>query len=215
MDVFASARANMVELQLRRRGITDARVLAAMAKVPRERFVPAEVGEMAYADRPLVLAHGQTISQPYIVAYMTEALALRPTDRVLDVGTGSGYQAAILAEIVREVYTVEIVRELAERARRTLEALGYRGVRARVGDGFHGFADAAPFDAIVAAAAPQRIPAALVHQLAEGGRLVLPLGGESQRLVRVVRRGDRLDEEELLPVRFVPMTGLAEDSLPS
>jgi protein-L-isoaspartate(D-aspartate) O-methyltransferase len=215
MDVFASARANMVELQLRRRGITDARVLAAMAKVPRERFVPEEVREMAYADRPLILAHGQTISQPYIVAYMTEALALRPTDRVLDVGTGSGYQTAVLAELVREVYTIEIVRELGGRARSTLEALGYRNVRHRVADGFHGWSDAAPFDAIVAAAAPQRIPAALVHQLAEGGRLVLPLGDESQKLVRVVRRGDRLEEEELLSVRFVPMTGFAESALPS
>jgi protein-L-isoaspartate(D-aspartate) O-methyltransferase len=186
-----------------------------MAKVPRERFVPEEVSEMAYADRPLILTHGQTISQPYIVAYMTEALELRPNDRVLDVGTGSGYQTAILAELVREVYTIEIVRELGNRSRRTLDALGYRNVHHRVGDGFHGWSDAAPFDAIIAAAAPQRIPAALVHQLAEGGRLVLPLGTDSQKLMRVVRRGDHLEEEELLSVRFVPMTGQAEDSLPS
>ncbi len=210
MDVFAAARSTMVETQLRRRGIADARVLEAMGRVPRERFVPPAAAPLAYADRPLSVGHGQTISQPYIVAFMSEAARLSETDRVLDVGTGSGYQTAILAELVREVHTIEIVPELAARAREVLEELGYTNVRYHVGDGFRGVPAAAPFDAILVAAAPRRVPPPLVEQLADGGRLVLPVGEHVQSLLRIERRGEGVVEEDLLPVRFVPRVGEAD-----
>jgi len=199
--------ARMVDSQLRRQGIADPRVLAAMRKVPRHAFVPADQQARAYDDRPLPIGFGQTISQPYIVAFMTEALALAPTDVVLEIGTGSGYQAAVLGEIAREVYTIELLPELAERAGRTLEAQGYRNVHVRAGDGYHGWPEQAPFAKIIVTAAPEEVPTALVDQLAVGGTLVVPVGppGGVQEL-RVMRKTDRgLLTERSLPVRFVPM----------
>jgi protein-L-isoaspartate(D-aspartate) O-methyltransferase len=167
---------------------------------------PSHAGE-AYDDHPLPIGHGQTISQPYIVAFMTEALGLRGGERVLEVGTGSGYQAAVLAEIAAKVHTIEIVAPLADEARTRLERLGYRNIEVRAGDGYRGWPEAAPFDAIMVTAAAPRIPEPLREQLADGGRLVLPLGDEFQELVVVTRRGTRFDERRVLPVRFVPMTG--------
>jgi protein-L-isoaspartate(D-aspartate) O-methyltransferase len=210
-DPFAAAREQMVRSQLAARGVRDARVLAAMGRVPRHELVPAELQGEAYDDRPLPIGHGQTISQPYIVAAMTEALHLGGDERVLEVGTGSGYQAAVLAELAREVYTIEIVAPLAERARRDLERLGYANVQVRQGDGYRGWPEHAPFDAIVVTAAPDHVPEPLVAQLALGGRLVLPLGGSfAQELVLLTRGADGVTRQELLPVRFVPMTGEAE-----
>jgi protein-L-isoaspartate(D-aspartate) O-methyltransferase len=197
----------MVDEQLRIRGIRDARVLDAMARVPRHRYVPPDQQDAAYADRPLPIGFGQTISQPYIVAFMTEALEVRPTDVVLEIGTGSGYQAAILGELAREVYTVEIVAELGDRAARTLAALGYRNVHVRVGDGNLGWPEHAPFDRIIVTAAPEAVPVALVEQLAVGGRMVLPVGpaGGDQELRIVTRTAAGVTTQQSLPVRFVPM----------
>jgi protein-L-isoaspartate(D-aspartate) O-methyltransferase len=195
---------------LAERGIDDARVLAALGRVPRERFVPAELTEQAYADRPLPIGHQQTISQPFVVAFMTEALELGGDERVLEIGTGSGYQAAVLAECAREVYSIEIVAPLAERAAALLAQLGYE-IHLRTGDGYAGWPEAAPFDAILVTAAPEHVPAPLVEQLALGGRLVLPLGGEEQELVLIERTSEGLRERRLLPVRFVPMTGRAQE----
>jgi len=204
-----AARERMVAEQLAARGIQDARVLAAMRLLPRERFVPPEVRARAYADAPLPIGEGQTISQPYMVALMSQALELPAAGgRVLEVGTGSGYQAAVLAEIVKQVYTIEIVGALAERAARQLSALGYRNIEVRVGDGYQGWPEKAPFDAIVVTAAAPRLPAALVAQLRPGGRMVIPLGGEGdiQYLKLVTRRADGgHDERNVLPVRFVPL----------
>ena len=201
-------RERMVRWQIANRGVRDPAVLAAMGTVPRHEFVPPEYLDLAYADRPLPIGVGQTISQPYIVAYMTEALEPGPDDRVLEVGTGSGYQAAVLAEIVRRVVTLEIEPMLARRAARTLRDLGYKNVAVVAADGRRGLDRAAPFDAILLAAAPARLPEALADQLAEGGRIVGPVGeGVDQILRRWRRRGDSLDSEDLIPVRFVPMTG--------
>jgi len=204
----------MIARQLRARGIHDERVLAAMARVPRESFVEVARVKEAYSDHPLPIGCSQTISQPFVVALMTEALALRPGDRVLEIGTGSGYQTAVLAELAERVFSLEIVPELAERSMRALRALGYGNVETRTGDGFGGWPEAAPFDAIVLTAAPGRLPAPLLEQLAVGGRLVAPVGGDDhQELVRLVRNADgSLGEEQLLPVRFVPMTGRARES---
>jgi protein-L-isoaspartate(D-aspartate) O-methyltransferase len=211
LDPFARSRAEMVAQQIRARGISDERVLAAMASVPRERFVPAELAASAYADRPLPIGAGQTISQPYVVAFMTEAARLRGGERVLEIGTGSGYQAAVLAEIAAEVYTIEIVPELGERARARLDELGTPNIRLRIGDGYRGWSEAAPFDAILVTAAPEVVPAPLLEQLAPGGRLIAPVGPSGdQQLLRLTRTNDGLKEERLLPVRFVPMTGEAE-----
>lgn len=201
-------RERMVRWQIANRGVRDPAVLAAMGAVPRHEFVPPEYLDLAYADRPLPIGVGQTISQPYIVAYMTEALEPGPDDRVLEVGTGSGYQAAVLAEIVRRVVTLEIEPMLARRAARTLRGLGYANVSVVAADGRRGLDRAAPFDAILLAAAPARLPDALAGQLAEGGRIVGPVGdGVDQILRRWRRRGASLDFEDLIPVRFVPMTG--------
>lgn len=198
----------MVRRQIAGRGLRDPDVLGAMRSVPRHEFVPPEYLDGAYADRPLPIGHDQTISQPYIVAYMTDALQLGPDDRVLEVGTGCGYQTAVLAEIAREVFSIEIVPELARRAARTLRALGYGNVRVIAGDGRRGWPGAAPFDAIVLTAAPPEVPPALLDQLADGGRLVAPVGGGlSQTIRRWRRRGAALDVEDLIAVRFVPMTG--------
>jgi protein-L-isoaspartate(D-aspartate) O-methyltransferase len=200
----------MVREQIEARGIRDARVLAALRKVPRHLFVPPEEQREAYIDYPLPIGHEQTISQPYVVAYMTEALELTPRDRVLEIGTGSGYQAAILAELAAEVYSIEIVEPLAKEAEARLRRLGYSRVQVRAGDGYRGWPEAAPFDAIIVTAAPGHIPQPLVNQLREGGRMVLPLGRWDQELVRLRRTPGGLLRENLLPVRFVPMTGEAE-----
>ena len=200
----------MVERQIRARGISEPAVLAALAAVPRNRFVPAELAPRAYDDTPLPIGYDQTISQPYVVAYMTEAAALTPDAKVLDIGTGSGYQAAVLAEIVGRVYSIEIVPELAERSRRLLADLGYDNVEVRTGDGYRGWPDEAPFDAIVVAAAPDHVPPALVEQLAVGARLVIPVGRFMQEILIVTKTADGSTTEAVLPVRFVPMTGEAQ-----
>jgi protein-L-isoaspartate(D-aspartate) O-methyltransferase len=209
-DELTVARERMVRTQLAARSIGDERVLAAMRAVPRHELVSPEYRDEAYEDRPLPIGHGQTISQPYVVAAMTEALALRGGERVLEVGTGSGYQAAVLAEIAAEVYSIEIVEALAARAAAELERLGYRNVHVRAGDGYRGWPERAPFDAIVVTAAPDHVPPPLIEQLALGGRLVLPLGRGIQDLVRITKEADGLREERLFGVRFVPMTGEAE-----
>jgi protein-L-isoaspartate(D-aspartate) O-methyltransferase len=201
------AREEMVATQIATRGVADARTLAAMRKVPRHLFVPAAAEPQAYEDHPVPIGHGQTISQPYIVAFMTEALGLAGGETVLEVGTGCGYQAAVLAEIAKQVYTIEIVTPLAEEAAARLKRLGYANVEVRAGDGYQGWPEKAPFDAITVTAAAPRIPEPLKQQLRDGGRLIVPVGEEWQELVLVTRRGDRFEERRVLPVRFVPMTG--------
>lgn len=197
----------MVDQQLRSRGVKDERVLEAMARVPRHAFVPAEHQAAAYGDHPLPIGFGQTISQPYIVAFMTEALALQPEDRVLEIGTGSGYQTAVLAELAAEVYSIETVAELARRAASTLATLGYRNVHVRVGDGYRGWPEEAPFSKIIVTAAPEEVPPALVDQLAPGGMMVVPVGPVSgdQELRILHRTPDGVSTVRSLPVRFVPM----------
>lgn len=198
------ARDRMVREQIIERGINDSAVIRAMQRVPRHRFVPAESLPSAYADNPLPIGYGQTISQPYIVALMTEALELTSGDHVLEIGTGSGYQTAILAEIAARVFTIEIVGPLSEKAAIMLEELGYTNVRTRVGDGFSGWPEAAPFQAIIVTAAPRAIPQALLEQLAIGGRLLIPVGGAQQSLVLYRRIPDGYTRTDLGPVRFVP-----------
>ncbi len=204
---FVRERESMVATQIAARGVHDPKVLAAMRKVPRHLFVPSTSVAQAYDDYPLPIGHGQTISQPYIVGFMTEALGLESGETVLEVGTGSGYQAAVLAEIAARVYTIEIVAPLAEDAAARLKRLGYANVEVRAGDGYLGWPEAAPFDAIMLTAAAPRIPEPLKQQLKDGGRLVLPVGEDWQELVVVTRRGDRFEEKQVLAVRFVPMTG--------
>jgi protein-L-isoaspartate(D-aspartate) O-methyltransferase len=201
------ARARMVEEQIRARGVRDPLTLRAMEAVPRHLFVPPSHTDEAYQDHPLPIGHEQTISQPYVVAFMTEALGLKGGETVLEVGTGSGYQAAVLARIVARVYSVEIVEPLAAEAKRRLASLGYSNVEVRAGDGYLGWPEAAPFDGIVVTAAAPRIPEPLKAQLADGGRLVIPVGDEFQELVIVTRHGAAFEERRVLPVRFVPMTG--------
>jgi protein-L-isoaspartate(D-aspartate) O-methyltransferase len=204
----AAARAEMVERQLRRRGIADERVLVAMDQVPRELFVPASLREHAYDDGALPIGHHQTISQPFVVATICSLLSLRGTERVLDVGTGSGYQAAVLAELSADVVTIERIPELAAEARARLEEAGYASVDVRVGDGSLGVPERAPYDAIAVAAAAPGVPAALYDQLAEGGRLVLPRGTRwGQELVLVVRTREGPAERSSIPCRFVPLVG--------
>ena len=200
------ARRRMVEQQIVARGVSDAKVLAAMRKVPRHRFVDASLAREAYTDRPLPIGHGQTISQPYIVAYMTELLKLPEGAKVLEVGTGCGYQAAVLAEIAREVKTIEIVGALADAATKTLKDLGYANAAVRHGDGYAGWPEEAPFDGILVAAAPDHVPPALVAQLKLGGRLVLPVGRFDQEMRVITRTANGTREERLIPVRFVPLT---------
>jgi len=201
----------MVERDLRGRGIRDERVLAAMARVPRHLFVLPEYRAAAYEDRPLPIGSGQTISQPYVVALMTEGLGLRGEEKVLEIGTGSGYQAAVLAEMGCEVYTIEIVESLAEAARKRLASLGYEKVHVRTGDGFYGWPEAAPFDAVILTAAAPRVPAPLVDQMKIGARIVFPRGrGDLQTLVRAVKGPQGLQLRAVGPVRFVPMVGAAQ-----
>ena len=202
------ARLAMVEQQIRERGVADARVLDAMRKVPRERFVPPELAGRAYADSPLAIGEGQTISQPYIVGYMTEVLGVAPGHKVLEIGTGSGYQAAILGELAREVYTIEIVPSLARRAAETLSSLQYTNVHVRDGDGYAGWPEHAPFDRIIVTAAPETLPKPLLEQLAPGGRLVSPVGsqGETQWITIVEKTETGLVERRTIPVQFVPFT---------
>ncbi|HET6420267.1 MAG TPA: protein-L-isoaspartate(D-aspartate) O-methyltransferase [Geobacteraceae bacterium] len=211
-DPYLAARREMVEHDLRGRGIRDARVLKVMGEVPRHLFVDERYRGEAYADHPLPIGEGQTISQPYVVALMTEALKLKASYRVLEIGTGSGYQAAVLSGIVREVYTVEIRKNLADGAFRRLKALGFRNVTVRHGDGYFGWESAAPFDAIIVTASANHIPPPLIKQLKEGGTLIIPLGGIVfyQTLTLVTKkRGGELSVEQLGPVAFVPMTGEA------
>ncbi len=204
---YTEARSNMVARQLKARDITDPRVLAAMGKVPRHLFVPPDLAPLAYGDHPLPIGSGQTISQPYIVALMSQWAAVKPGDRVLEVGTGSGYQAAVLAELTDQVFTMELLPELAQPAAARLKTLGYHQVRVQTGDGYRGWPEEAPFDAILVTAAAPQVPPALTEQLKEGGRLVIPLGepGGNQTLVRLRKVKGELKEEERLPVRFVPL----------
>jgi len=204
-------RRRMVDEQLRARDIRDARVLDAMRTVPRHLFVPESVRADAYADWPLPIGLGQTISQPYIVAFMTQALGIQPGDRVLEIGTGSGYQAAILGMLAKAVYTIEILEPLADRARETLTGLGYRNIEVRTGNGYLGWPEHAPYDRIMVTAAPDDVPPALVQQLKIGGVMAIPVGTVSQEL-RILRRTTRgLETLDTLPVRFVPMTGKPKD----
>jgi protein-L-isoaspartate(D-aspartate) O-methyltransferase len=208
---FAAQRQRMVQQQLVTRGINDARVLAAMAKVPREEFVTPESRTASYEDGPLPIGYAQTISQPYIVAFMTEQLRPKPSDRVLEVGTGSGYQAAILAELVSEVYSIEIVEPLAKNAEATLQRLGYKNVHLKIGDGYKGWPEEGPFDAIIVTCAPDKVPQPLVDQLKDGGRMVIPVGDKfAQQLYLLEKKNGQLKQSATLPVRFVPMTSEAE-----
>lgn len=191
-----------------RRDVQDPRVLEALRRVPRHAFVPEALQAEAYDDRPLPIGHGQTISQPYVVGFMTEQLKLRADERVLEIGTGSGYQAAVLSVLVREVYSIEIVPPLAERATRELARMGYTNVHVRTGDGYLGWPEAAPFDAIIVTCAPDHVPAPLVEQLREGGRMIIPVGDAGSQNLHLLRKSDgRVEERAVLPVRFVPMTG--------
>ena len=207
-------REQMVTEQIERRGVTDARVLGALRAVKRHLFVPDAEREDAYEDHPLAIGHGQTISQPYIVALMTDAVQPKPTDRVLEIGTGSGYQAAVLSLLARDVYTIEIVEPLGRAARRRLEELGYANVHVRIGDGYQGWPGHAPFDAIVVTAAPPEIPPALVEQLAEGGRMVVPVGTSYQELLLLEKKNGAISKRVITTVRFVPMVKDKKEKTP-
>jgi protein-L-isoaspartate(D-aspartate) O-methyltransferase len=212
LNDYRSERLEMVRRQIAGRGVKDSAVLAAMRTVPRHEFLPQDLADRAYEDRPHPIGLGQTISQPYIVALMTEMCGLRGGERVLEVGTGSGYQAAVLAEIASRVYTVEILEPLLRQAAETLERLAYRNVVARFADGGYGWEEAGPFDAILVTAAPVRdVPELLPAQLADGGRLVAPVGGLDQRLLTITRRGERFLRKSGTAVRFVPLTGSATE----
>lgn len=208
-DGYEEARKRMVREQIERRGVRDTATIRAMLTVPRHLFVPTYTRKSAYEDRPLSIGHGQTISQPYIVAYMTEAIDPSKCKKVLEIGTGSGYQAAVLAEIVDEVYTVEIIKELGERARKTLAELHYNNVSVKIGNGYEGWSEYAPYDAIIVTAAPEKIPPPLIEQLKDGGRMIIPVGETSylQHLMLVEKSNGQIKTKTKLPVRFVPFTG--------
>ncbi|HED00625.1 MAG TPA: protein-L-isoaspartate(D-aspartate) O-methyltransferase [Proteobacteria bacterium] len=212
LDLYARKRQVMVERDIKGRGVKDKKVLEAMGKAPRHLFVDEYLRDRAYEDYPLPIGEGQTISQPYVVALMTEALGLKPSHRVLEIGTGSGYQAAILAEIVKEVYTIEIRKGLADKAAKRLTALGYKNVSVKYADGYLGWKEFAPFDAIIITASANHIPPPLIKQLKEGGRLIIPLGSTVffQTLTLVTKNKGELDVEQLIPVAFVPMIGEAQ-----
>lgn len=207
-DEYTQKRKAMVREQIEKRGIKNEVVLDAMETVPRHEFVPDDQVSRAYRDGPLPIGHGQTISQPYVVAYMTSFLEPTHRDKVLEIGTGSGYQAAVLAEIVDEVYTIEIVEALSEHSKETLKRLRYDNVHVFHGDGFHGIPEYAPYDKIIVTAAPTKIPQPLIDQLKDGGKMIIPVGetSYSQKLYLVTKSGDKVHKEELLPVRFVPFT---------
>ena len=204
-DELRKRRERMVEQQIRARDVSNTRVLAAMRKVPRHRFVPEALAAGSYEDHPLPIGHGQTISQPYIVGYMTQALEVAPEHKVLEIGTGSGYQAAVLAELVKQVYTIEIVAPLADRARSVLKALGYRNVEVRTGDGYAGWPQHAPFDRVIVTAAPDHVPQPLVDQLAVNGRMVIPVGRDYQEMVILTKTERGVVQTRTIPVRFVPL----------
>ena len=209
---FASERERMVKEQLVMHGVNEERVLAAMNKVPREQFVPEHLRAASYTDQPLPIGYDQTISQPYIVAFMTEQLRPQPQNRVLEIGTGSGYQAAILAELVAEVYSIEIIEPLAKQAEATLQRLGYKNVHVKVGDGYKGWLEHAPFDAVIVTCAPDHVPKPLIDQLKEGGRMIIPVGGfGDQDLYLLEKKDGQLERRAVSPVRFVPMTGEASE----
>ena len=210
VDDLTAQRNAMVAEQMEARGISDPATLAAMRAVPRHEFLPLRLREEAYGDYPLPIGHGQTISQPYIVAFMTEAIRPQPGEKILEVGAGSGYQAAVLAQMGADVYTVEIVEPLAEMARQTLERLGYTKAHVKHGDGYRGWPEHAPFDAVIVTCAPDKIPPDLIAQLRDGGRMIIPVGGGlEQELVLLRKHGDKVEKQSVLPVRFVPMTGEA------
>ncbi|HRH98319.1 MAG TPA: protein-L-isoaspartate(D-aspartate) O-methyltransferase [Prosthecobacter sp.] len=211
---FRPQRERMVREQLMRAGhnIQNQRVLEAMRSVPRHEFVPKEMRAQAYADEPLPIGHGQTISQPYIVAFMTEAINPQPGERILEIGTGSGYQAAVLAAMGAQVFSIEIVKPLGEKAGKDLRRLGYDQVKVRIGDGYAGWPEEAPFDAVIVTCAPENIPQPLIDQLKTGGRMIIPVGEEGgrQELYLLKKTADGLHKTAVLPVRFVPMTGKAQ-----
>jgi protein-L-isoaspartate(D-aspartate) O-methyltransferase len=208
---LAAQRQRMVQQQLVTRGINDERVLAAMRKVPREEFVPPQLRTESYEDGPLPIGNDQTISQPYIVAFMTEQLQPKTTDRVLEIGTGSGYQAAILAELVKDVYTIEIIEPLAKNAEATLARLAYKNIHLKVGDGYKGWPEEAPFDAVIVTCAPDKVPQPLLDQLKEGGRMVIPVGERfAQELYLFEKKDGQIKQSVTLPVRFVPMARESE-----
>jgi len=209
-EVYMLAREKMVKEQIERRGVTDKAVLEAMKKVERHLFVPEDLKNAAYTDSPLPIGYRQTISQPYIVAFMTQAISPAPDDRVLEIGTGSGYQAAVLAELVKEVYTIEILEPLAESARALLEDIGYQNIRVKCGDGYKGWKEYAPFDAIVITAAPPSMPEELISQLKTGGRMIVPVGQFHQELYLITKTETGLERKALLPVVFVPMVNSSD-----
>ena len=209
-EKFAELRQNMVETQIKARGVNDEKVIEAMLKVGRHEFVPRELRNRAYGDYPLPIGEGQTISQPYIVALMTALLKLGPDDKVLEIGTGSGYQAAILAEIAKQVYTIELLEPLAKQSEELLISLGYKNIKVKCGDGFLGWPEFAPFEAIIVTCAPSFVPEPLLEQLAEGGRLVIPVGEYFQELKLIEKKNGKIITNNIIPVRFVPMKGHIE-----
>ncbi len=212
-DDYESLRNKMVDRQIKQRGVTHQATLEAMREVPRHRFVPDHLRPHAYEDRPLSIGEGQTISQPYIVAYMTAAIKPDKDDKVLEIGTGSGYQAAVLSDIVDEVYTIEIVPELARQAKHRFQQMGYKNIHARQGDGYAGWPSEAPFDAIVVTAAPEEVPRPLIDQLKDGGKMIIPVGPRFrvQSLKLLTKKGDKIKRKDLFPVRFVPFTREEEE----
>ena len=206
-EIRLRERAYMVKKQIKGRGVSAPLVLEAMEKVPRDFFVPEHIKDRAYADGPLPIGKGQTISQPYIVAFMTEALGLKGDEKILEIGTGCGYQTAVLAEIAKEVYTIEIVEELGKRAEKTLKSLGYTNIHKKIGDGYFGWREKSPFDGIIITAAPRKIPVKLFDQLKTGCKMIVPVGEWHQELKSITRLEEGLEEKLLLDVRFVPMTG--------
>ncbi|MDY6843181.1 MAG: protein-L-isoaspartate(D-aspartate) O-methyltransferase [Thermodesulfobacteriota bacterium] len=204
---FKHFRTVMVQSQIQTRGIKDQRVLDAMREVERHKFVPSHLRNLAYTDGPLPIGENQTISQPYIVALMTENLQLKGSEKVLEIGTGSGYQTAILAELAQEVYTIEIIEQLAKSAKSLLRKLGYTTVKVKIGDGYLGWKEYAPYDAIIVTCAPPFIPQPLIEQLAEDGRMVIPVGSHYQLLKKIIKKDGKIKSTDLIPVRFVPMTG--------
>ena len=203
--MYLDGQDQMVQEQIISRGIQDSRVIKAISEVPRELFVPNELKSSAYEDSPLPIGYKQTISQPFIVAFMTEAAQLDQTSRVLEIGTGCGYQAAILSKLCKEVYSIEVLKPLGEEAKMRLNKLGYKNIHLRIGDGYKGWTENSPFDAIIVTAAPEEVPQTLINQLKEGGRLIIPIGRFVQELIRITRIKDKIKKENLMPVRFVPM----------